>query len=455
MNGGYSTGFRPNNVNLDEMKDAAVKLVFIGDGMSGKTQILITFGEMIISYLQKVFSSVSDPNRKLYAENNLEQGITLLSRNSRPLTSFFQKWAEKLGFFILYGRTKWDLTTISLDTETIGLEDFQIVFSYFWNDNTYKIRIFGSDVGGQNIFDHFRSVLGKIAGPDDNMIVVFDKSRALSCYNSITQIKNVIGEMTSGRRWHQDSKFPRIIYCGNKIDLEEHIQAQEWRDRILHSLIQKITNSSNNGKGKYYLPSLVGEKTKERTIRFKIVEDKITFPDLEALVYTSIVSTDKEYGTSLMSEVNTKSLAREISGQIIYNRRIAEIEKQNIQLDDMWSDFGSLLFQRRPLAMQYSGGIEFVQREGASDSFTRVRDKWSDYDILLPISQEEVKKALVATASASGFLSEIGDFFYTNALTGKGILDMMDSIIQKTIIKMADPSFMKKRTVIKRRIRKF
>ncbi|MHA2248458.1 MAG: hypothetical protein ACXADY_26150 [Candidatus Hodarchaeales archaeon] len=455
MNSSNSTGFIPNEVNLDEMKDITVKLVFIGDGMSGKTQILITFGEMIISYLQKVFSITSDPNRKLDAENNSEHIETLLDSNSHPITSSFQKWAEKQEFFILYGRTKWDLTAISLDTETIGLEDFQIVFPYFWNDNTYRVKIVGSDVGGQNIFDHFRSVLGKIAGPDDNMIVVFDKSRALSCYNSITQINNVIGEMTSGRRWHQDSKFPRIIYCGNKIDLEEHIQTQEWSASIIQLLNQKITKCSKCGKGKYYLPSLVGEEKEERTIKFEIVEDKISYPDWESLVYTSIVSSDKEYGTPLMSEVNTKALAREISSQLIYNRRISESEKQDIQLEEIWSDFGSLLFQRRPLAMQYSGGIEHVESEGYNDSLVRVREKWSDYDVLLPISQEEIEEALVATASASGFLSEIGDFFYTNALSGNGILKMMDSIIQKTMIKIDDPSFQKKRTETKRRIKKF
>ncbi len=448
-----ATGFQPDQIALDDMKEATVKMVFIGDGMSGKTQILKTIGILLVKYLQKIYSG--SYGEKLSDDISLEGADALLSGKSSGITNSFKNWAEKHGgFFLLYGRTKWDLTAVSLDTETIGLEDFLFVFPYVWNNQTYKIRLIGSDVGGQNIFDHFRAVLGKIAGPDDNMIVLFDKSRALSCYNSMQQIKSVVGEMTSDRKWRQETKFPRIICCGNKTDLEQHIQVQRWCDSVLQSLLGKIIEIQNFGKGSYDLPSLVGETKRERTIRLKLEDNKITFPDFEALVYCSIKESDVEYGR-MMSEVNTKAIAREISAQLVYNRSTTEIGKDPAQLEQMWKNFSNLLFQRRPLAMQYSGGIEFFQHEGAGDSFGRVRDKWGDFGISLPISETELNSAIKNTASASEILSEMGDFFHTNALVGDGVLEMIDSVIQKSLIKIGDPDYQKKRTVIKRKIRKF
>lgn len=452
MTTSYSTGFQPDRVSLSNMKEVTVKMVLIGDGMSGKTQILKTIGIKLVKYLQKIYSE--SRIEKLSDDISLEGADALLSGRSSGITPSFKGWAEKHGgFFLSYGRTKWDLTAVSLDTETIGLEDFLFVFPYVWNGQIYKIRLIGSDVGGQNIFDHFRAVLGKIAGPDDNMVVVFDKSRALSCYNSMQQIKSVVGEMTD-RRWRQETKYPRIICCGNKTDLEKHIQAQSWCDSVLKSLMDKIIEIQNFGKGSYDLPSLVGETKKERTIKLKLKDTNITFPDFEALVYCSIKESDSAYGR-MMSEVNTKALAREIAAQMVYNRSIIALRKDPAQLEQVWGNFSNLLFQRRPLAMQYSGGIEFFQHEESSDSFGRVRDKWGDFNISLPISETELNSAIKNAASASEILAEMGDFFHTNALIGDGVLEMIDSVIQKSLAKIGDPDYQKKRTVIKRKITKF
>ncbi len=434
---GYMTGFQPDQVNLADMKDAGVKIILIGDGMSGKTQILVTFGKLLLNFLQKIYEA---------KENSYEQDDTLI-----------QKLSEQHGFFLRYGKINWNILAVSLDSETIGFEDFEYVFPYVWKGHTYKIKFLGNDVGGQNIFDHFRSVLGKIASPDDNLIVVFDKSRELSCYNSMEQIKKVRGGMTSEKKWYKGSNLSRMFLCGNKTDLAEHIQEQQWRDRVLQSLISKILYASNYGVGEYYLQSLVSKEGKERIIKYKIENNRITFPDLEVLIYFSIRESDSEYGKQMMSEVNTKALAREIAARIVFNQKITEIGKQDAQLDQIFDNFCSILYRNRPLAMQYTGGIGNVQliEEEEPTFFGRVREKWGEFGATLPITKEAVESALTRAASAGELLAEMGDFFYTNALSGNGIMEMMDSIIQETLTKIEDPSFKEKRMPMKRKIKKF
>ena len=105
----HFSGFQPDHVNLAAMKDVVVKLMFIGDGMSGKTQILITFAKLLLGYFQRIFSFSNKP----------------IETDSHIITPMFQNWAEKHGFLLRYGKTTWDIRTVSLDTETVGLEDFE------------------------------------------------------------------------------------------------------------------------------------------------------------------------------------------------------------------------------------------------------------------------------------------------------------------------------------------
>ncbi len=432
----HFSGFQPDHVNLAAMKDVVVKLMFIGDGMSGKTQILITFAKLLLGYFQRIFSL---SNKLTETEPHI-------------ITPMFQNWAERHGFLLRYGKTTWDIRTVSLDTETVGLEDFEYVFPYIRNGNTYRIKFLGNDVGGQNIFDHFRAVLGKMVGPDDNLIVVFDKSRELSCYISIEQIKKVLGIVTTHRRWSDKSIQSRIIYCGNKIDLEKHIQSQKWNEVILESIMNKITNVSTHGSGEYSIPSLMGDYEKERVIKYKIENNQITFPDLEALFYNTIRESDNEYGTKLMSEVNTKALCREIAAQLVYAMKTLEMQEEPTQVEHLWKKFRSMLFQTRPLAIQYSGGF---QQNDEITYYGRIRDKWREFGLNLPISKEAIATTLHRTANTGELLGKMGDYFDTNAISGNGIMKMMDFIVQETLAKFEDPNLQDKRRLIKRKVKKF
>ena len=77
MNNHASTGFQPRFIDLTEMVDVDVKkVVVIGDGMSGKTQTLITFGKKVLTYLQRIYSSQTILERK-------SSGTTLVAAESR------------------------------------------------------------------------------------------------------------------------------------------------------------------------------------------------------------------------------------------------------------------------------------------------------------------------------------------------------------------------------------
>ncbi|MFX0174069.1 MAG: hypothetical protein ACFE9L_19460 [Candidatus Hodarchaeota archaeon] len=453
-----NSGFNIHQLNLSEIKDIEVKkIIFIGDGMSGKTQIVLTAAKLIIYYLHKIYYSTS-PQKD---DQILQQADTILNEKSFEIFRSFKQWAESQRFLVQYGRIKWDVSEISLDTETIGFEDFHFHFPFIWKGHTYRIMLSGSDVGGQNIFDHMRNVLGKFAGANDVIIVVFDKSRAFSCWNSIEQIKNVLGEKIEHQVAYR-SNIPQIIYVGNKIDLEEHVRSQKWRADLLRSLMKKVRNALHFGKGVYKLPSLVGRSETERTIQYKLDNQQISFPDLEAFIYNSIRESDPKYSIAVMTDVNAKALAREIAAQLVFNRILedrqswaGEIKEE--EMISIMNDFGNILFQRRPLAMQYSGGIEYMEKITETDSFARVRSKWMKYWLdFQSLKDSQVETALMSAANARGFLEEMGDFHSTNALQGNGVLELINSVIQKKLeLTEKDPRLSKPSRLIKRKIKRF
>lgn len=430
INRTFLSGFKHELVNLTEMQEVSISMIFIGDGMSGKTQILITLGQLLMDYLQIIYQKSNKNDSRLETELHGDKSFLI--------------WAEQNGFLLRYGKIQWNIMDASLDAETIGLEDFEFIFPYVWKGQTHKITLQGNDVGGQNIFDHFRAVLGKIVRPKDSLVVVFDKSRQLSCFNSIDQIKSTL---------ENQPNIPHIVYCANKIDLEEHIQAPAWRESIFKSIIEQTESLNNSYQGEYSIPSLVEEE--EKFIKYKIENNKLTFPDLEAIIYNSIRSSDSKYKTQLMSEVNTKALSREIAAQISYNKKTDKIGNQNNRLEELWSKFKSILFQSRPLAMQYSTESSSISNEDDSDMYGRIRDNWQFFGVDLPIPKDLVKFAIEKAGCTGELLSEMEAVFDTNALLGSGILMMIDHIIQDTLIKIGDSSAQKVKEPIRRQFRRF
>lgn len=407
-------------INLVEMKDVSIKLVLLGDGMSGKTQILIAFGKIITDHLKQLY--------QLHNKNPEVMNERKEFNNDGSKTKFI-RWAKKHGFIVEYGNHLWDLSSISLDLETVGLEDFCIIFPYVFEETTYRIKLHGNDLGGQNIFDHLRAVLSKITTPDDNMLVVFDKSRRLSCFNSIQHIKEVTEEKISDKL-NLNKNLPKFWIIGNKSDLENHIKTGNWVELISENLLNKLQTTTSHS-----LPSLISSEKGENIIRYEIKNNRVTFPDLEALVYNSIRESDEEYGSDLMSEVNTKALAREIIAQLIHIQRFnnSNDEKLN-QRDNDLKEFNNLIFAQRPLALQYARSIGILHNNKISDiSYDRVRKTWQEYNLNYPIDQTIIKKAIKYAGETDQVLSLMGDHFSTNAIKGDGIKELFSAIIQCNI----------------------
>ena len=454
-----NSGFIPNAIKLSEMKDVNVKkIIFIGDGMSGKTQIILTLSNIILDYLNELYSTFRQSRLQPFEESVLRHADAALNLESNLISTELINWAEIHGFLVKYGRVKWNVkSAVSLDTETIGFEDFNFIFPYVWNGSTYRIHLSGSDVGGQNIFDHLRNVLGKIAGKKDTIVVVFDRSRALSCWNSVEQVRNVIGD-----KLNISSNIPTIFYIGNKLDLEEHIRSQKWQAGVLRSFMDKTRKALNYGRGSFKVPSLVRKNADEREIHFKLKGSKISFPDLEALLYNSIRECDGNF-SKIMTDVNTKSLAREIAAQLVFDRKINEVKLNTNLLTEttmiaIMKELGDLLFQRRPLAIQYSGGLEFMEEGKQTDSFGRVRSKWDTFDFDLKLlTSENIEAAIVSAGNSRSLLSGLGQFYSTDALKGTGIQEILDRIILNKLpeITLDDSKVKNDTSSIKRKIRRF
>ena len=429
-------------VNLAEMHDVNVKLVLLGDGMSGKTQILIKFGKIITNHLKQLYW--------LHSKN--PEGVNERKEFNVDFSKTkFIRWAKQNEFQVEYGNHLWDLSSISLDIETVGLEDFCIAFPYVFENLTYRIKLYGNDLGGQNIFDHLRAVLGKIMTPDDNLLVVFDKSRRLSCYNSIQQIKEVTGEKISDKLY-LNKNLPRLWFIGNKSDLETHIKAKNWCELISKNLSNKLQTATSHS-----LPSLIDFEKGEILISYEIKNNKVTFPDLEALVYNSIRESDEKYGSNLMSEVNTKSLAREITAQLFHIQRF---NKSNDEISDQKSydltEFNNLIFKQRPLALQYARPIGILQENKISDiSYDRVRKTWKEYNFNYPVNQKSVEKAIKQAGETNQVLSSMGTYFSTNAVKGDGIRELFDAVIQFNLQEIRNIKLKSSKKFEKRRISRF
>ena len=119
-----NSGFIPNKVQLSEMKDIQIKkIIIIGDGMSGKTQIILTLSQIIIEYLNEIYSANRGSKLQPFEESVLRHAEAVLNQDSNEISTEFINWAENHGFLVQYGRVKWNVgSTISLDTEMFRAE---------------------------------------------------------------------------------------------------------------------------------------------------------------------------------------------------------------------------------------------------------------------------------------------------------------------------------------------
>ena len=221
---------------------------------------------------------------------------------------------------------------------------------------------------------------------------------------------------------------------------------------ISKSLSKKLQTATSHS-----LPSLIDFERGEILINHEIKNNKLTFPDLEALVYNSIRESDEEYGSKLMSEVNTKSLAREIAAQLFHIQRSNKSSNVKINQEGYYlREFDNLIFKQRPLALQYARHIGILQEDNILDiSYNRVRKTWKEYNLDYPVNQKSVEKAIKQAGETNQVLSSMGTYFSTNAIKGDGIRELFDTVIQFNLRKIRNIELKSSKKLEKRRISRF
>ncbi len=131
-------------------------------------------------------------------------------------------------------------------------------------------------------------------------------------------------------------------------------------------------------------------------------------------------------------------------------------KKDNDIQDEWWDNFNTLIFKQRPLALQYARSVGVFQHKGISDdAYDKVRHEWQNYYLNSTMIYQNIGEAINRITETDQILSQLGDFFSTNAILGDGIKELFDAIIIRDLQKLIEGEGGKNKRVAKRKIRKF
>ncbi|MFX0090388.1 MAG: hypothetical protein ACFFBD_01400, partial [Candidatus Hodarchaeota archaeon] len=120
-----------------------------------------------------------------------------------------------------------------------------------------------------------------------------------------------------------------------------------------------------------------------------------------------------------------------------------------------FENFGKLLFERRPTAMQFAGGIIGTLNTAKTNPEERVRTKWGDYWLKLEdLTEAAIKEALNEASKTTELLQVISEslgtgLYILNALDSDKVIGLFEDIIDKKIIEQ------RKKKVTVKKIRRF
>ncbi|MFX1537363.1 MAG: Rab family GTPase [Promethearchaeota archaeon] len=334
--------------------------------MSGKTQLLKSYAR----YVKKILLG-------LYDSYIAGQGVPTFdywkSREKVQTREAYYSWLKSKNFpnfdawAAQYEFSTGGLENKSTDIATSALEEFSLSFPYKDNKTLYKVKINGFDLAGQNIYDHIRRIIAGLSQRGDIIFAVFDSSRLTSCRNSIYQLTESLGNRLKAKI-ATETFLPSIIPVANKIDLLTHLKSAVWQEKFIKAIIRIFDSLSSKSSFTYNVPYLRPEKEKkqERKIDGTITDGKINFVDCEAIIYNVIRSFDSQYPDGLMTDVNAKSIGREIA-TLLVNQRIEKELRDNVSpeekqkaFSDHFEEFGKLIYAQRPLAVQYPRAFEII-----------------------------------------------------------------------------------------------
>ncbi|MFX0090389.1 MAG: hypothetical protein ACFFBD_01405, partial [Candidatus Hodarchaeota archaeon] len=303
-------------MDLNIMKDLKIKIIAIGDGGSGKTQIFKTFAQGVKEAIELLFDKyMAEQNQISYQKwyENQRDELTATFEDIIGLKTGredYYRWLERKKlptpriWTNVHKFTTGDVEKKSTDIATGALEQFQMCFPYQKDGSTYRVMLEGFDFGGQNVFDHIRNIYQQLSKPGDITLTVFDSTRLTSCRNSVNHINNFIDKIKEQALTGQ-KLMPTIITVSNKEDLLEYISSSEWQNGFTFTLMQKLSGLSQKTSVTYTLPYLREEHNKtERIITAPIINGQINYADIESIIYETIRKFDTEYLSGRMTDVN-------------------------------------------------------------------------------------------------------------------------------------------------------
>ncbi|MFX1253275.1 MAG: Rab family GTPase [Promethearchaeota archaeon] len=420
--------------------------------MSGKTQLLKSYAK----YVKKILLGLYDSyiaGQGLPTFDHWKSGEKVQTREAynnwmkskNHLT--YDAWAAQYGF------GTGGLENKSTDIATSALEEFSLSFPYKDNNTLYNVKINGFDLAGQNIYDHIRRIIAGLSQRGDIIFAIFDSSRLTSCRNSIYQLTESLGNRLQAKKT-TESFLPSIVPVANKIDLLTHLKSAIWQETFIKAIIRIFDSLSSKTSFTYNVPYLRPEqgKKQERKIDGTVTDGKINFVDFEAIIYSIIRSFDSEYPNGLMTDVNAKSIGREIATLLVNQRIERELkttvssEERQTAFSDHFEEFGKLIYSQRPLAVQYPRAFEIIA-DTITDPVLKLREKWSPYFINIDdISEKAIQRAINESTSTQGVLNSLGNSLVeTNALSETSAAQLFEDIINRKIRVKEQPSEKKKR----------
>ncbi len=416
------------------MAHIRMELILLGDGMSGKTSILIKIAEIILSQAfdeyqamlirrevpsYDVWKSRIQPHvngellnriiEKRPVLKHLEQAKYLAwLEMEEPNVISFEDWLRREGIRLD------DILAKDTSLATLGLETFEMRFPL----GRHFLFVNGYDLGGQNIYDHLRNVLAGLAKPDSYLLVVFDSSRYLSCENSIYQFEDSLKKLEK-----RGKGIPTILTIFNKIDLHQYLEDQDRQDEYARWIFEALTKVKSDGY-KHEIPHVLRSN---ELIEIQIEPtSQLGFEHVEAIIHHALRMNEPSFGDPPLTELNARALARELTAQLLL------LQQPQENFTSYHEQLKKVMFEERPLALQHMGGFKIKAMRGQmprNELLEQVRKKFEPFVLdLEALNVEDVKTAIKRSINTTFLEKDIKRFskrsFRTNAIGGEGIVDI-------------------------------
>ncbi len=404
---------------MDPGSERTLEIIMFGDGLSGKTTLLKAMAmEIALDEYRSVLMQ-----RGIEKENILEtRQVEREMLEDKDFLNQLQKENPSLHEYLFK-----DVSLGTLGIETINFK---------WrSEKRNPIHIKGYDLGGQNVYDHLRSILSGLATPKTRMIAVFDMSRRMSCVNSLKQIQN---QLKHGKK----TLFTKntFIFVFNKKDLHLFLKSRKFQDAFQEEFLRVLKITQESGL-ELEIPSILHS---DKIISVTVPKSPIIgFECLETIVYDVLRTHIIPRYQNIMTDTNARALAREISFHFLTECRAdsSRVDHNKRPLEEL----EHFLFSERPLAVQHLGNLVLnstKKRLDTKDLLNILRMKLEGFEIdARVVTSETIKKILNHVVNVDDIKDQVAKLgknciFETNALSRQGVKELLKYLLETVDLTM-------------------